>query len=290
MLSRTYRNTGRFQAFTLIELLVTVAVVGMLMSILLPTLDSARQKARDVTCAARMQQWGLAFACYANEYDDAYPHCDGLDRGPRHYTHPAISREDLADWHGWADLLPPLIGLKPRRDFAPDNHPGADTFYQCPYAEIQPGSGVYGYYPVRNGYFSYAMNSCLELDANAWTPDAYGDQPEEYEWKPMPSFLDTTKIVWPSEVIVLFDQLMDPPEGFDGNSSYRAAGQHSGSYPKAFAARHGRGGKKAGGNILYADGHVQCRDSVWRSDWLDEMEVPPRTDRNWYPYPEWWRG
>ncbi len=283
MLCQAYRiKSGRlrYAGFTLVELLVVVAIISMLMGVLMPALTSARDKAKDVTCAARLQQWGLAFACYANEYSGMWPHCDGLDRGPRHYTHPLISKEDMADWHGWVDLLPTLIGMKPWREHPRRGYPGPETFYQCAFGVLIPGEGTYSYRPERDGYFSYAMNSCLELDANAW-------QPEEYSGSPMPSFLDTGKIFWPARVITLFDQLLDPEQGFDGNVLYRGAGKHCGSYPKAFSARHGRGGKKPGGNILYADGHVECKDSVWKPEWDVNLEVPPRSDGNWYPYPDW---
>jgi hypothetical protein len=59
-----------------------------------------------------------------------WPHCDGLDRGPNELDDPALSKEGLADWHGWADLLPPMIGLIPRRDFPRFNHPDESTFYK----------------------------------------------------------------------------------------------------------------------------------------------------------------
>ena len=283
MLHQAYRNKHGEKhpsGFSLVELLVVVAIVGMLAAVLLPSLEAARDKSRTVVCAARLQQWGQAFACYASENNGFWPHCDGLDRGPRNYSDPLISKEDLADWHGWVDLLPPLINRKPWRDHPRGRRPGNDTFFQCPFAVLLPGQDVYGYYPRRDGYFSYAMNSCLELDANAW-------QPEGYDGDCMPSFLDTGKILWPAEVITLFDQTLDPDHGFDANVIYREAGKYCGSYPKAFSARHGQGGKKPGGNVLYADGHVECKDSMWKPEWDVDLEVPPRNDRNWYPYPDW---
>lgn len=48
-------------AFTLIELLVVVAIVAVLVSVLLPTLRSARGAARDLTCAARLGQMSEAW-------------------------------------------------------------------------------------------------------------------------------------------------------------------------------------------------------------------------------------
>jgi prepilin-type processing-associated H-X9-DG protein len=262
----------------LVELLVVVAIVCMLLGILMPSLGAARQRAKTTCCAARLQQWSLAFACYANENRGFWPHCDGLDRGPRNITSPRISKEDLADWHGWVDLLPPMIGLKPWRDHPRGQHPGETTFYQCAYGRLLPGGDTYDYYPRANGYFSYAMNSCLELDRNAWPP------PDNIGY-PMPSFLSTEKIVWPADVIVLFDQLLDPSKGYGGSQRNGSAGKHCGSYPKAFSARHRLGGDKLGGNILYADGHVQHEESVWEPEWDASLEVPPRDDRHWYPYP-----
>ena len=108
MLHQAYRDQrARMQAggFSMVELLVVVAVVGMLAAVLLPSLEAARDQSRTVVCAARLQQWGQAFACYANENNGFWPHCDGLDRGPRHYRDPLISKEDLADWHGSAETV-----------------------------------------------------------------------------------------------------------------------------------------------------------------------------------------
>lgn len=122
------------------------------------------------------------------------------------------------------------------------------------------------------------MNSCLELDRNCWRP--YDNQ----GW-PMPSFLKTDLIVKPSQVFLLFDQLLDPSLGYDATADYRSAGKYCGSYPKAFSARHVQRGSKLGGSILFCDYHVEWTDSVWKPDWPNDLEVPPRDDPNWFPYP-----
>jgi prepilin-type N-terminal cleavage/methylation domain-containing protein/prepilin-type processing-associated H-X9-DG protein len=264
--------------FTLVELLVVISIIALLLSILLPSLKLAKDRAKEVVCASQLKQWGVAFGCYANDHRGLWPHCDGLDRGPDPIGDPHISEEDLADWHGWVDVLPPMIDRKPFREHPRFERPDEKTFFQCPFVKPDPGSGVYSYRPERDGYYSYAMNSCLELDLNAWPPpDGRG--------YPMPSFLSTTKIRTPQEVFVLFDQLLDPTKGFDARILYRSAGQHCGSYPKAFAARHRHGQTGLGGNILLADGHTEWHKSVWGDDWDVDQEVPPRDDPNWYPYP-----
>lgn len=274
---RCRRVSGR-RGFTLLELLVVVAVTSVLMSILIPSLSVARERARQLTCAARLKQWGIAFSCYEAESHGYWPHCDGLDRGPRKLSDPHVSQEDVADWFGWVDVLPPLIGLKPWRDYQRYEHPRENTFYQCPWGRLVDGPNIYSYRPERDGYFSYAMNSCLELDRNAWPP-------EDGRGYPMPSFLNTEKIWHPGQVIVLFDQLLDPFKGFDAGQVYRGAGKYCGSYPKAFSARHRRGRSELGGNLLFGDGHAGWESSVWKPEWDPRLEVPPRDDRNWYPYP-----
>jgi prepilin-type N-terminal cleavage/methylation domain-containing protein/prepilin-type processing-associated H-X9-DG protein len=278
MLSKAHRNSGRQSAgFTLVELLVVIAVIALLMGMLLPSLKSARDRAKQTVCSARLKQWGVAFGCYAAENTGVWPHCDGLDRGPRPIDDRRISKEDLADWHGWVDVLPPMIDLQPWREHPRFKFPGSKSFYQCPAAEPLDGPGTYSYRPERDGYFSYAMNSCLELDKNAWPPpDGLG--------YPMPSFLDTARIRCPQRVYLLFDQLLDPRKGFDAKQAYRGAGKHSGSYPKSFTERHRHGQSGLGGNILYCDGHADWRKSVWKAHWDPDQEVPPRNDPNWYPY------
>ena len=276
MLVRAHRLLRR--GFSLPEILVVLSIISLLTAIALPSLRSAREKARETVCGARLKQWGMGFACYADAHRGFWPHCDGLERGPRPLNDRHVTKEDIADWHGWMDFIPPLIDHLPWRAYPRYGHPGAATFYQCPGAQPLDVAGMYSYRPERDGYFSYAMNSCLELDRNAWPPPGG-------EGYPMPSFLDTATIKCPQRVIVLFDQLLDPRRGFDAQRTYRGAGKYAGSYPKSFSERHGHGREGLGGNLLLADGHVEWRASVWQPHWDTAQEVPPRDDPDWYPYP-----
>lgn len=58
--------------FSLIELLVVIAVISLLVSILLPSLNRAKDLARRAVCASQIRSYGLANEFYANEYDDCY--------------------------------------------------------------------------------------------------------------------------------------------------------------------------------------------------------------------------
>lgn len=58
------------QMFSLIELLVTVAVIAILAGLLLPALNSARQKGQAIRCVSNLKQQGNCHSLYAADFDD----------------------------------------------------------------------------------------------------------------------------------------------------------------------------------------------------------------------------
>ncbi len=70
-----YRYTSRqtSSGFTLIELLVVIAIIAILAAILFPVFATAREKARQATCASNLKQLGLAFIQYEQDYDEYFP-------------------------------------------------------------------------------------------------------------------------------------------------------------------------------------------------------------------------
>ena len=56
--------------FTLIELLVVVAIIGILASLLMPSLQSARGKAKTAVCLSQQRQMGTAYIMYVDDNED----------------------------------------------------------------------------------------------------------------------------------------------------------------------------------------------------------------------------
>lgn len=63
----------RKPAFTLLELLVVISILGLLLSILLPSLSAARRRAKASVCISHLKGIGHGFAIYLNENEDKFP-------------------------------------------------------------------------------------------------------------------------------------------------------------------------------------------------------------------------
>src|SRR5688572_20169334 len=79
------------RGFTLVELLVVVGIIALLVGILMPTLNKAREHSRQLKCLSNVRQVSMAFVMYTNNNKGRFPF-----RGP-------INTPDFADWIYWQD-------------------------------------------------------------------------------------------------------------------------------------------------------------------------------------------
>ena len=146
---RPMSNRNRLLGFTLVELLVVIGIIAVLISILLPTMNRARQAARSAMCLSNMRQIAMGFFNYST--------IDRLGRFPE------VRR--VPDWtEYWDRQLITLKMVNPKvlvcpGDFGPTrsiadylgNNPGLPRSYAYnayvgydPLDPIAPGAGAGG--------------------------------------------------------------------------------------------------------------------------------------------------
>jgi prepilin-type N-terminal cleavage/methylation domain-containing protein len=69
---------NRRNAFTLVEVLVVIAIIGLLVSILLPSMSRARAASKRVACASNLKQIGVVMRIYIGENRDRLPYASAM--------------------------------------------------------------------------------------------------------------------------------------------------------------------------------------------------------------------
>ena len=93
----------RPRGFTMIELLLVIGIISVLISLLLPAVQSARENARRVQCSKNLMQIGVALANYVSAHK-VFPPGVVNDKGP-------ISNLPSGYHFGWAVQILPYLEL-----------------------------------------------------------------------------------------------------------------------------------------------------------------------------------
>jgi prepilin-type N-terminal cleavage/methylation domain-containing protein len=247
------RSPCRTTGFTLVELLVVIGIIALMIGILLPALQRARQIAKDTLCESNMRQVTVALMIYANGNHSDFP--------------PATDQTNGYPWQEaiWTTVM--------RTPFSTSDPTGGGVYaylqgtpFECPTADlgkyVSPISStapagtppnVDGYDHTNHLHNGYALNIDLPgtLGATSWNMIAANETPQLVESKRLTSVRQT------SEALLLTDAVGYYVEYYDrGNSLlYMDAGFSTGGGMHDAWGRHGR--FKDAWNLAYCDGSVR---------------------------------
>lgn len=135
----TPKTHSNARAFTLIELLVVVAIIAVLVAILLPSLASARDSARALSCSNNERQIGAAFQSYATDFSGWLP-CS---------YDPTVGEANRM----WRIILPRL--------YFSETDTAKISAMHCPNAELN------------KFIFDYGMNIYINNSESSWSPAGF---------------------------------------------------------------------------------------------------------------------
>jgi len=186
--SKIYRwrvRRRRHIGFTLVELLVVIAIIGILIALLLPAVQAAREAARRSQCTNNLKQIGLALHNY-HDVHRSFP--------PLMVYQSALGPTGLPYHHSWLTKLLPFMEqsaiyqmmdpMLPAWDVAA-NAPMPFTQQQVPTLICPSDAGYHGAIdaPLNIATTAYSANESLDWwGNNCCTPDASWAAPAVYPW------------------------------------------------------------------------------------------------------------
>ena len=225
----------RKSSFTLIELLVVIAIIAILASMLLPSLNKARETARKATCLNNIKEVGTAMMFYLDDNDGWYP---------RYANMPVLYNGAPNTLDSWSTVL------------AYNRQLGSYKPLLCPGRHGQLYAGL----PEQDILKKVFKERTFTAFPSVWSQISYG-----INWQYL-SYARLTQVRRPSETIQ-FAETVDTASGNGRGTHYVRATVHS-SRNGDLAAMHGN-------QVVtgWVDGHVTSpsvkardREAIYQSD------------------------
>ena len=277
----------RQRAFTLIELLVVIAIIAVLISILLPSLQAARDRGKAVKCASNEKQLGHGLTYYVQEY--GYYPSDHLQPPGAEWMMAWIPRirfySNFQDDIFWCPATPIEFRWQPSpQDGYTGNLPSVEYGYRPGEIPITA--------PRDEPFFSYGYNGsgtqlftvvCYGLGMHTADSVDGGNIPPRYDAREVAE----REVARPAEMIAIADSMGDGESDTEISAARSRWTQHPGT-------RH-----FGGAEVLWADGHVSyskvsgqlvCKldgNGRQRNDQFDGA-IMRRWHNDWLPHRETW--
>ncbi len=281
------------RGFTLVELLVVIGIIAVLISILLPTLASARKQAESVKCAAGLREIGNAFQMYAVESKGWYPPAQLLPASGQKYNVNGVDYPASGYGAYWFNFLAKYVTKNKVGLESTDTQTAAESrrsiFWNCPgwngygsttiggVNRLQTGYGMNPWptftaaYPAagtnyppdteRNFIRDWGITPATAVKGKFYRQTQWGKQGAERALVADSLFWEVSANRVDNKDSLAGQALMlnDTPSGnhaFGLNNTTADAYRHGKYPPKETSYSHSAKGGRVGYNILYADGHV----------------------------------
>jgi prepilin-type N-terminal cleavage/methylation domain-containing protein/prepilin-type processing-associated H-X9-DG protein len=258
------KNNFKNTRFTLIELLVVIAIIAILAAILLPALNSARERGRAAACINNLKQGGSAVMQYCEDYDGYIPIAifqkviDGYD-----FVTPGNPDQSL-------NSVGPLLG---KLGYIPvPSESATESVWLCPSRDVSDDQTAYGAFTWGNGY-GVALGL---INGGEWQGSAPTRGSRKYIWPKVGHSPRPSGQFYMGDTVAVYD-------GVNENGFYYIGCKSAGNAHISGGILYGW--HQLSANMLWLDGHVSSRkqlDEKPGSIYYADMTMDDGDNSKWY--------